>query len=637
MKKMTEKALGTLIIPIVLIILLSSIVAAEIEVGLPVPVFSQTGEDYSDDALGTCALTIGSHGCAITSISMVFNHYGVDTNPQDMNNWLIGHSGYVDGCDVDWETAIGRGQGTVTWEGLLGTNLNTIKNELNNGYPVIARVKPAPPATGSHYIVITGYSGNTFYINDPWGGVETTVNDAYRPIGNPATSIKAILLYHGPVIQITDQSLSPAVINIGDELTLKYSINNPNTFLEDTTILAAQIKKSGSKDAWIDISGTSISDNKIINLIPGIHDYTRKFKIPVSVATGTYDVRWYIINSQSGKAIGLKEVEKVLEIKEASSSAKPIITVINPDTGENWKSGSWQNIAWTTRGNPGGYAKVELLKDGVSVGTLSENTILTSDGSYVWNIPAMQISGEDYQIKVTSSANSEYTDTSDGYFAVDGRLIEVVYPNGGEGWYRGGEREITWKFIRKPVTPVKIELLRGPFYIDPEDLACCASKGINGTGSYKWTVPESQAYGEDYRIRVTSNINPSYTDVSDNYFTIGVNICSAYPMSSSSLKISAISTDPCTPPPTLPKLDLVFLIDTTSSMWDDIDAVKASASEIVQAIDLEGFDSRIAIADYRDYPESPFGGSTDYVYKLEQPFSNDTGAIINSINGLSLG
>ena len=89
--------------------------------------------------------------------------------------------------------------------------------------------------------------------------------------------------------------------------------------------------------------------------------------------------------------------------------------------------------------------------------------------------------------------------------------------------------------------------------------------------------------------------------------------------------------------PTKPKLDLIILIDTTGSMGTEIDNVKESMGDIVEALDSTGFDYRVAVADYRDYPESPYGGSMDYVYDLKLPFSNDKDVIINAINGLSLG
>jgi len=85
-------------------------------------------------------------------------------------------------------------------------------------------------------------------------------------------------------------------------------------------------------------------------------------------------------------------------------------------------------------------------------------------------------------------------------------------------------------------------------------------------------------------------------------------------------------------------LDLIFVIDTTGSMGDDIAAVKSSASEIVEALDSKTNDYRVSVVDYRDYPQSPYGQpDLDYVYKLDLPFSNDKNTIINSINSLNLG
>ena len=85
------------------------------------------------------------------------------------------------------------------------------------------------------------------------------------------------------------------------------------------------------------------------------------------------------------------------------------------------------------------------------------------------------------------------------------------------------------------------------------------------------------------------------------------------------------------------KLDLIFLIDTTGSMGDDIENVKSSAHEIVDTLDLKGYDYRVAIADYKDYPCCGYGGWLDYVYKLDLPFKNKDNKedIISAIYSLS--
>ena len=84
-------------------------------------------------------------------------------------------------------------------------------------------------------------------------------------------------------------------------------------------------------------------------------------------------------------------------------------------------------------------------------------------------------------------------------------------------------------------------------------------------------------------------------------------------------------------------LDLIFTIDTTGSMWDDIANVKASATEIVNAIDASIPNYRIAVVDYRDFPVSPYGDPGDYQFNDQLSFSTDKPTIIAGIQGLTLG
>lgn len=86
-----------------------------------------------------------------------------------------------------------------------------------------------------------------------------------------------------------------------------------------------------------------------------------------------------------------------------------------------------------------------------------------------------------------------------------------------------------------------------------------------------------------------------------------------------------------------PKLDLVFVIDTTGSMWDDLASVKASASTIIDTIAASGADYRIALVDFKDHPVSPYGQAGDYPSRLDLNFSTDKAATISAINALSAG
>jgi hypothetical protein len=84
-------------------------------------------------------------------------------------------------------------------------------------------------------------------------------------------------------------------------------------------------------------------------------------------------------------------------------------------------------------------------------------------------------------------------------------------------------------------------------------------------------------------------------------------------------------------------VDLVFLIDLTGSMWDDIDQVKLRAPEIVQATADANADARIAIVGYKDFPQAPHGGPGDYPFRDFVAFTADVEAILQAIDDLSVG
>ena len=83
--------------------------------------------------------------------------------------------------------------------------------------------------------------------------------------------------------------------------------------------------------------------------------------------------------------------------------------------------------------------------------------------------------------------------------------------------------------------------------------------------------------------------------------------------------------------------NIVFVTDTTRSMGDDIAAVKASATDIVNALASSGDDYRVALVDYRDLPEPPYGEPGDYQVRTVLAFSSDTSTIVSAIDSLTVG
>jgi hypothetical protein len=95
-------------------------------------------------------------------------------------------------------------------------------------------------------------------------------------------------------------------------------------------------------------------------------------------------------------------------------------TVVSPNGGENWKTGSSHAILWTYTGNPGSKVKIELLKSGLLNRTITTKASLGSGGSgtYNWKISPSQPVGTDYRIRITSITYGSATDTNDVNFSI---------------------------------------------------------------------------------------------------------------------------------------------------------------------------------------------------------------------------
>ncbi|MFZ3169518.1 MAG: Ser-Thr-rich GPI-anchored membrane family protein, partial [Candidatus Methanoperedens sp.] len=98
------------------------------------------------------------------------------------------------------------------------------------------------------------------------------------------------------------------------------------------------------------------------------------------------------------------------------SIVAPKITVTSPNGGETWIRGKAYPITWNYTGNPGTYVKIELLKNGVVNRIILAST--PNDKSQTWTIPTTQTPGADYKIRITSTTNLAYNDTSDGNFNI---------------------------------------------------------------------------------------------------------------------------------------------------------------------------------------------------------------------------
>ena len=190
-------------------------------------------------------------------------------------------------------------------------------------------------------------------------------------------------------------------------------------------------------------------------------------------------------------------------------------TITNVSVSQNLIAGGKCTVSWNYTGSPGN-VKIELLGSPGTIIKSSTSAGKNYAGSYTWTIPKKQPTG-DHQVKVTAVAHSECSSTSSS-FNIAGPTITVLSPNGTEHFTAGGKMAISWKHTGSPGN-VRIDLLKGGNPITA--IKSSTSAGKNGTGSYSWKIPKTQATGSDYKIRATATSGPACTDESDNNFSIG--------------------------------------------------------------------------------------------------------------------
>ncbi len=158
-------------------------------VELAVPSFRQGDERWRGDLLGPTENTLGAEGCAVASAAMVLASYGIDTDPQRLNEYLKTHDGYTPQGWLYWEKAaeIGGGHVRHAYEDLPSYEL--IDRNLARGNPVIVRLRM--PSGITHFVVIAGKDGFDYLTRDPGAGAARGL----YPLRDFGSQIEALRFY----------------------------------------------------------------------------------------------------------------------------------------------------------------------------------------------------------------------------------------------------------------------------------------------------------------------------------------------------------------------------------------------------------------------------------------------------------
>ncbi len=191
------------------------------------------------------------------------------------------------------------------------------------------------------------------------------------------------------------------------------------------------------------------------------------------------------------------------------------IHVIQPNGGELLEVDKDFEIQWETENLQGNVFIMFSLDDFVTdIHPIAVNEL--DDGSFLWeDIPDMP--SETVKVRVSAMMDSSKNDVSDDYFTIFDStepFIRVVSPNGGELWKSSTAREIKWVY-KNVQGNVYIEYSKDNFVSDLHVIAI----DIENDGSFLWEdIPYDLSH--TVRVRISSMLDPSIFDVSDDVFTI---------------------------------------------------------------------------------------------------------------------
>jgi len=252
---------------------------------------------------------------------------------------------------------------------------------------------------------------------------------------------------------------------VGKSDTIKWiSSNVANVKLEYTT-------DNGS--SWISIlTSTPASVGSFVWTIPNTPSTNCKVKI-----------------SNADNSFFADTSDNIFSIKN------PVVTLLSPNGGEQWRRGSSQKISWTSSD----VAKVKIqysTNDGTTWIVVADSA-LASTGSFDWTIPSPVTNQA--KVRITDYKDVTVSSQSAAPFTIYFPTVTLTAPNGGELWQIGSQKNISWTSTY--LTKVKLE-----YTTDGTIWKLIAEQLDANLNNYLWTIPNDPSAIAKVRI----------TDATDN-------------------------------------------------------------------------------------------------------------------------
>ena len=129
------------------------------------PHHCQSDPAWARETIGGSEESIGAVGCTLCCVSMAFNHFGITTEPNLLNDSLIENGGYTERGWIRWDAVRIASDNEIEVVVHQVPSHSRIDDDLKAGRLVLAKFML--PLGIPHWVLICGKSGDDYLVKDP--------------------------------------------------------------------------------------------------------------------------------------------------------------------------------------------------------------------------------------------------------------------------------------------------------------------------------------------------------------------------------------------------------------------------------------------------------------------------------------
>ncbi|MGA2749820.1 MAG: C39 family peptidase [Verrucomicrobiota bacterium] len=131
------------------------------------PIFVQNDDRWKNEIIGGTGERLGDVGCAVCSLAMALDHFGLHYTPKELNDRLKSSRAYTWRGWVKWQAVSTITDNKIKVEAVAKPSHADIDTALRSGYPVVAKL--FINGTIPHWVLIVGKKGTEYLMRDPLG------------------------------------------------------------------------------------------------------------------------------------------------------------------------------------------------------------------------------------------------------------------------------------------------------------------------------------------------------------------------------------------------------------------------------------------------------------------------------------